>query len=365
MAKDDFGSAEQELREAQKLLATSGKKIASVVSPILTKLNPIGKNGKGEEELTKKGKIRLIKHNNITWVNVESPTSREIKKLSDAYGFHPLHLEASSLKGQPTQFEREEKYLFIVLHIPSYESTEDKVITSQVTIFLGKNYLVTIHDNVASVHNQFRFCKLDAKLRATFFKRSSGYLLYLVVGNLVKDTELLIQAISQEIDDVEDLVFDVAVSGVHKVSQLRQKIIRLRRILGSLKNTLSELTPAINDVTGDNLSRYYSNIGKTIDKLRDTIGEAIETVEVYKDADYIVSSEKTNEILAMLTIVFTLTIPATILGTFYGMNILLPGGVDSGTWTFWGPYTTLIIVVGISVGLLTFMLLYFKYKKYF
>jgi magnesium transporter len=346
------------------ILSDPSKQIVKVISPIISALNPLGKKENGVEE-TKKGKIRILKHNNITWVNVEHPTKRETSKLAEAYKFHWLHLETSLLKGQPPQIEKEEKYLFIVLHAPNYDSEENKFYTDQVSMFLGKNYLVTIHDAASSIHNQFRLCKTDLKLREAFFKRSSGYLSYLIIGNLVKDTEVLTQSISKELDEVEDIVFDVTVSGVHKLSQLRQKIIRLRRILGSFKKTLEDITPIINDFTGENLSRYFGNLAKKIDRSRETAQESLETVEVYKDADHIISSEKTNEILAVLTIVFTLTIPATTIGTLYGMNVLLPGGIEAGAWTFWGPYTTFIIVISISIALLVLMLLYFKHKKYF
>jgi magnesium transporter len=62
----------------------------------------------------------------------------------------------------------------------------------------------------------------------------------------------------------------------------------------------------------------------------EALEEAKETVEIYKDMDYMLSQEKTNKILAVLTIVFTLCIPATVIGTFYGMNINLPGGIETG-----------------------------------
>lgn len=362
MSKNQNG-LEQQLKETQELLGAPGRKIIEAFSPILNRLNPLGKNGKNAED-TEKGRIMVQKHNNITWVNVEDPTTREMGKLSKEYGFHPLHLETVLLRGQP-QIEREEKYVFLVFNIPNYDSAENRISTDQISVFLGKNYLVTIHNSVSSIHTQFKLCKLDRSLHESFFKRSSGYLLYLLIGNLVKDVEALISAISQELDEVEDIVFDVTVSGVHKISQLRQKVVRLKRILGSLRKILQDATPAINDLTSDNLSRYYGNIAKMIDKLRDNIEEARETIEIYKDTDYIVSSDKTNEILAVLTIVFTLTIPATVIGTFFGMNIVLPGGTEAGSWTFWGPYTTFFVIAGTSAGLLILMLLYFKLKKYF
>ena len=52
------------------------------------------------------------------------------------------------------------------------------------------------------------------------------------------------------------------------------------------------------------------------------------------------STEKSNKILATLTILFTLSIPATIIGSYYGMNVNLPSGIVTGNADFFGPYTS-------------------------
>jgi len=77
------------------------------------------------------------------------------------------------------------------------------------------------------------------------------------------------------------------------------------------------------------------------------------------DTDYVLSTEVTNKILALLTIVFTLSIPATVVGTIYGMNIPLPGGIQTGSWTFLGPYTTLIVLLLIMIVPVVSMVWYF------
>ena len=72
------------------------------------------------------------------------------------------------------------------------------------------------------------------------------------------------------------------------------------------------------------------------------------------------SQEKTNKILAVLTILFTLSIPATVFGAFYGMNVNLPGGIETGSWTQLGPHTTLVFVIVISSGSALIMVFYFR-----
>jgi magnesium transporter len=363
MAKKGEGALER-LKDVHSLITEPGKKIAKAIYyPVSTFLNT-GKNGKKEEE-EKIGNIYTQKHNNITWLNVKNPSRKETDFLREKYSFHPLYLNTAISKSQPPQIEKEADYLFIVLHLPSYDSSENKVITHQVGIFLGKNYLITLHDENSPIFlNIFNQCLENKEYRDNFFKKTSGYLLYSILENLTLDMSSLAQTISQEIDEIEDIVFDVK-SGAYKISQLRQKIIRLRRILGPWKNTLEDLSTMLSSVVGDAHPRYYGNLVRTVNRLRENIEEAKDTLEIYKDADYIVSSEKTNEILAVLTIIFTLTIPATIIGTFFGMNVLLPGGIEAGSWSFFGPYTTFIVVIGFSILMFLLMLWYFKIKDWF
>jgi len=68
------------------------------------------------------------------------------------------------------------------------------------------------------------------------------------------------------------------------------------------------------------------------------------------------NTERTNKILTVLTILFTLSIPVTVLGTFYGMNVNLP----LRDWNFFGTYTTMIVVLAISIAMALLMLWYFR-----
>ena len=78
-----------------------------------------------------------------------------------------------------------------------------------------------------------------------------------------------------------------------------------------------------------------------------------------KDTDFVLSTEKTNKVLAVLTIIFTLAIPSTVIGTFYGMNVDLPGGIGDSS-TVLGPFTTFIIVILASAIPAILMFAYFK-----
>jgi magnesium transporter len=356
------------LKEIQILLGKPHKRIAGALRGYLNFLNP-PENIKQTSAAGNHGeKIQTIHHNKITWVDVKDPGRKEISQLAEQFPFHPLHLEDCVSKGQFPKLEQsdEDKYLFLLFRLPRFHPREGIISISQICFFLGQNYLVTVHENSGdTISSMFADCEENPVQRKAYINNSSSHLLYTIIEKLTDDLVPILQKILQEVDETEDIVFDDKVSGVFKVGQLRRKIISLRRVIGPLRTLLEDIEDRINKFSHRNLTVYFVDITHRIDKAWETLEEARETVDIYKDADFIASTEKTNRILAVLTLIFTLSIPATVVGSFYGMNIPLPGGLDSGPFTFWGRYTTFMLVIIAAVLPAVLMVWYFRKKGWF
>ena len=310
--------------------------------------------------------IQQVNCNGITWLSVQQPTPEEFKDLETTYQLHPVHLKESLQTIQLTEVEREDKYIFLLLHLSTYDATAQYITTSQVGVFLGKDFLITVHDERSSLLTElFQACLGDTVLAESYCKNSAGYLLYGLIKKLLEDVSLTVERLLTELDAVEVLVFDDNKSDAYQIGKLRQKIIRLKRVVDPLQSVLDDLAHQINDFSGEHLARYYFNNAKLAKKLVAVISEAQETIEIFKDADFTTSTEQTNRILAILTLVFTFTIPVTVLGTLYGMNVPLPGGLSAGVWTFFGPFTTLGLIIGFSTAAAIVMYAYFHKKRWF
>jgi magnesium transporter len=203
-------------------------------------------------------------------------------------------------------------------------------------------------------------CKSDEKQKQAIMGRSSGYLLHKIIDTLVDDLLHILMKVVGNIDDIEDSVFDEQISIPRQISLLRREITTLRRMVIPLRRTVADLSKDVQRFSREDLAPYFKDVQDHIEKVYEALEEAKETVEIYKDTDYMLSQEKTNKILGVLTIVFTLSIPATVIGTFYGMNINLPGGFATGSWTLLGPYTSLIFVLVVSSISALLMTLYFR-----
>ncbi len=304
--------------------------------------------------------------NGITWLNLTNPTKEVFARLEADYNLHPVHLKESVQTIQQTQVEREDNYIFLLVHVPTHDPATDRIHTSQVGVFLGKDYVITVSDGRKSVISDFFLeCQTNKESADIYCHESAGYLLYGILKKLLEDVSGTIETLLVELDTIEGLVFDDNKSDAFEIGKLRQKITRIKRVVKPLQLVLGDLSQQIKAFGGEGLVRYYSNNAKLAHKLTEVIDEAQETIEIFKDADFTTSTEQTNQILSVLTLVFTFTIPITVLGTLYGMNVPLPGGTDFGTWTGLGQYTTAILVAIVSLMMALVMYLYFKNKRWF
>jgi magnesium transporter len=192
---------------------------------------------------------------------------------------------------------------------------------------------------------------------------SPAHLLYKIIDAQVDELMAGLTNIERKLDIIEDAVFEDKVSASMQITSLRRQITNLRRIVIPLRRVLSELPVEAHRFSHDmDLAHYFSDVRDHIDKVVEEIEASKETVEIYKDTDFTNHNQKSNKILGILTILFTLTIPVTVVSSFYGMNVEIPGTVQSGPWTFLGYYTTMIIIIVISI-IPSLAMLWFFYRK--
>jgi magnesium transporter len=172
----------------------------------------------------------------------------------------------------------------------------------------------------------------------------------MVLDNLI----VMLGKVISNIENIEEKVFDEKSDAVREVTELRHDIANLRRIVFPLRRVMHDLEKKIQNYSTEDLNIYFSDLSDSIEKAWTILEECKETIEIYKDSDYTISADRTNKILTLLTILFTFSLPFTVLGSLYGMNVHLPGGLER-PWGFLGPYTTFIIVLlfsSVPVGLM-------------
>jgi magnesium transporter len=305
--------------------------------------------------------LESITNKRLTWVNIQKPTREKMNILEESYLFHELNIEDCLSKIQIPKIDRYEDHIFVILHFPSIDKNESIPRPTQLAIFAGFDYLVTVQQGeLTALNEMFQYCKINERQRESFMGISSGYLLHSIIDLLVDDLLHILMKLKGNLDDIEDVVFDDKLSAPREIALLRREITTLRRIVIPLKRIVLDFSKNIQKFSEEDLTLYFDNVKDHIDKVIEVLEESKETIEIFKDTDFMLSTEKSNKILAILTILFTLSIPVTVVAAIYGMNVNLPGGIVTGSPTFFGQYTSLILLVIAVTVPAVIMMWYFK-----
>lgn len=295
----------------------------------------------------------------LTWLNIEQPTEREIEYLAQNYPFHPLDLDDCLSRKQRPKIDEYEDYLFFIFHYSVYDKVTRVSTHDQVSAFIGKNYLITLHNGrLKTLVKLFRDCQIDEESRRENFRYSSGYLLYRILDRTIDSYFPILDKILGLVEDVEDAVFDENVEAAQEVASLRRDIITQRRIMFPDRAVTVELAGKIKRFSKIDLSVYFGDLVDHLNKICDTLDECKEIIEVYKDSDYVLSADRLNRIMRILTIMSTILLPFLVISSIYGMNVHLPGGLTSGD------FLSFLLLMAFMLLITLGMLYYFRRKRW-
>ena len=300
--------------------------------------------------------LKSLTWGDLTWVNIEGPTEKETEYLAQNYPFHPLDLDDCLSRIQRPKIDEYKDYLFLVFHFPVFNKEARVTTPSQVSVFIGEKYLITLHKGeLKPLVKLFRECQVDEESRQENFSQGSGYLLYRIIDRLVDYCLPILNKIGDNIETVEDNIFSNGVRGtVREISILRRDVISFRRIIWPMRAVIGSLEPRIRRFTKMDMAVYFGDMVDHVDKIWDGLDEYKEIIEGLNDTHDSLATNRTNEVMRMLTIIATILLPITVVASIYGMNISLP--FQNSSYSFL--YVLLIMLVVISG------MLYFFHRKH-
>jgi magnesium transporter len=297
--------------------------------------------------------IETITWGDLTWVNIESPTERETEWLADTYQFHPLALDDCLSRKQIPKIDVYPGYLFFVFHYPLYDKETRIASKRQWSAFIGENYLVTINTSVLkTLVALFRDCQTHEDARKEYLSSGSGFLLYRILDRAIDSYFPVLDKILSLIEDVEDAVFDEDVEAAKELSILRRDIITQRAVMFPTREIFKEMENKLKRFSKTDVTAYYNDLMDHIDKICNTLDECHEIIEVFKDTDVTLATNRLNRVMRILTIFSTIILPFVAISSIFGMNVFAPGGIEKGELT---TFIVLIVIMSvIAIGMLIF-----------
>jgi len=292
----------------------------------------------------------------ILWVDLDNPTDEETKAvLENVFQFHPLAIEDCLTPSSLPKIEDYESYLFIVTHAVDFSRT-DKFASTELDFFLGKEYLVTFHRTpLKSVQ-----ATIDRVVKSIgVVARGPDRLAHTLLDQLVDNYQPVIAELGAELEEIEELVL-AKTSGeklVTEILHVRTDFSRLRSIVRPQRDLIDRIARGDTRLIRPVMLPYFRDLRDNLARLEETAASYHERLLMSFDIYLNKAAFEANEGIKFLTALTALTIPAVIVGTWYGMNFEHMPELGS-------PHGY-VYAVGLTLASTLGMVLYLKKKGWF
>ena len=306
----------------------------------------------------------LADTNLFLWVDLEKSTPEETRLiLEDIFHFHPLSIEdcvsvSPSPKVEEYTPKDEDKfspYLFMVIHAVDYSRKDGVFATSELNFFLGKNYLVTFHDvPLRSVQQTEERCMKGTMLIA----RAPDRVAHTLLDGIVENYKPALDELAFEIAELEtQVVGNPSHQLLNRIIQIKKEVLHLRQIIGPQREVLARFARGEFKLIRAHLVPYYRDVYDGLFHISELAQGYADTLTGILQVYLNMSSNRTGEVVKLLTLITVITTPLMMVGTWYGMNFKHMPELD---WQH--GYAVAFAITFISTGLTWW---YFKKQKWF
>ncbi len=292
----------------------------------------------------------------VTWINVDGIHQVEIiEEIGKKFELHPLVVEDIVNTEQRPKIEDFGNYAFIVLKMLIYEDEKKDIRGEQVSLILGKNFVISFKEKEEDIFEPVRERIRNGKGRIR--KMGADYLFYVLIDSIVDYYFIILEKIGDYLEEVEEkVVTQPEKETFNELNKLKRELIFLRKSVWPLREVISGLERGDSSLIERGTRIFLRDV-------YDHTIQVIDTVETFRDIvsgmhdTYLTSiTNRTNEIMKVLTIIATLFIPLSFITGIYGMNFEYMPELKMR----WAYFTVWGVFVGISVLMLGF----FKKKKW-
>ena len=292
----------------------------------------------------------------VGWLNLDGLHDPEaMKAIRDHFGLHLLVMEDVMTPGHRAKMEEYDGYLFMVVPMLSFHEESLTVQVEQLSLVLGKNWVLTFQERVGDVFEPVR-----ERLRTAYGRirnRGADYLAYALLDAVVDRYFVILEQLGDVAEELDlRILHDTTSETLQGVSHLKRELLLMRKAIWPLREAVSSLVRTESSLVNETTQVFLRDV-------HDHTIQIIDTVETLRDlaasmTDLYLSTlgQKTNDVMKVLTIMASIFIPLTFIAGIYGMNfehmpeLRIP-------WAYPALWGVMILVAGA-------MVVYFRKKRW-
>jgi len=291
----------------------------------------------------------------VAWIGMYRPSREEFEEVSKDFHIHELAKEDAVEAHQRAKLERYGESWFCVLRPARYIDETETVEFGEVHVFAGPRFVITVRHSEAPDLGAVR---RGLEARPELLLRGPVAILHAILDRVVDDYAPVVAGLENDIDEIEDEVFDGSTDASRRVYDLTREVIHFQRATKPLLSMLDRLMHA--EEVDEEEKRYLRDvqdhalrIHEQVDGFRQllqsilNVNLTLETKALSETGN--AQNEEVKKISAWAAILFV----PSVVGTVYGMNFEYMPELE---WRYGYPLA-LSLMVAVSLAL------YFAFRR--
>lgn len=254
----------------------------------------------------------VIINKEIKWIDILAPTAEDLKFLGENFNFHPIVMEELLQPSARSKVENYDDYVFIVAHLPNYDSGMRSARQAEIDLLITKDALITIHYDKLEPLGELNSYLSDERSK-TYFK-DTGKLLCFLLNEISKFSLRQLHHIEEKVNKIsEELFLDKERKLLEEISFVKRDIAAFGIIVCPQRHILESLVGGGVDFWGKRMKTYFTDtLGEHL-RIVHSLSNLKETLNALEETNSQLLNFKTNEVMKILTVLAFLTFPATLI----------------------------------------------------
>jgi magnesium transporter len=300
------------------------------------------------------------------WLDAEDPGPEEFELLATEFGLHELSIEDMRHRDQRPKVEVFPGYSFVVIRPLRFEGKaepgeQSEIVEQELHVIMGERFLVTLRYAPAMDLTEV-LSRWERRESAS--EEGPGFLLYVLLDEVVDGYLSIVDDFEDEADVLEDLVFETPtpeslLAMQQRLVRLKHNVVRFRRQVTPLRRVVDFFQERPEVVTGP-LAPYYRDVAdhvvravELVDNVRDLLTSLLD-IRVAQQANRLAEqANQMNGIMKKLTSWAGIILVPTLIAGIYGMNFR---SMPELRWSFGYPFA-------LTTMALSSLILYVVFKK--
>ncbi len=268
------------------------------------------------------------------WVDLPSTDEALLKVAQQVFNLHPLAVEDCLHVGHRAVLDRYPEHLFFLMLTLRPEDPTSLEDPHELEIFLGPDYILTIHTEPVAAIDSLR--ERLGQQPHPLAKGPDG-LMHLIIDHAVDLYFIGTEHLEDRLDELQERAFDPEDRRVLPLLfGLRKQAVQLRRHAAPLLDAVRPLAAGEHPFVRDETALHFRDVYDHVMRVNERLEMCRDLVTSCIDSHYSVVSSRANDIMKVLSVVATITLPVMFITSFFGMNLEHMVRYLRGPEAFWG-----------------------------